>query len=140
MEHKKFLATFAAISLIVGCCVMMLLYPLLKGEEIFNPEPAPEEISFSFLSALANDDYQTAFNLCDDLLQEDLIDPQNMQAEIEKNQLQPTNWEILSQSISPDEVEFSGSMDFRIHISGTFRITLRHYENGWKVAVFFLDY
>lgn len=140
MDHKEFLATFAFLSLVAGCCVMLLLFPLIKGEKIFHPEPSAEEISNSFFSSLAQGNYQDAFNLCDEALQHDLADAAGLQSEMEKNLLQPAGWEVQSRSISSDEVELSGSMDFRIHMNGTFQMTLRHYEEGWKVSVFFLDY
>ncbi len=140
MEQKKFLTTFAIFSLVAGCCVMVLLYPMVTKNRTFIKEPGPEEIGTSFFTALANAEYQKAFDLCDGSLQEELGSAENLQAEIEKNQFQPSNWKILTQRFASTEVEYSGSMDYRIHISGTFRITLRQTEDGWRVAIFFLDY
>ena len=140
MDQKKLLAIFAAISLVVGCCLMMILYPLLKGKDIFHPEPSPEDIGNSFLSALRDDDYRTAYNLCDPSLQTELVDQTNMQYEIERYEIQPVSWEIISSSVSPDQVELIGKAAFRQHSNGEFRLTLRWYEEGWKIAVFFLDY
>jgi len=131
---------FGVLSLITGCCAVALLYPLLKSEEILDPQPAPEQVSDAFLAALAAEDYQTAYDLCDGLLQAELVDAANLRAEIEKEQLKPARWEVISRSLSSGEAEYTGSMDFQIHISGTFRIMLRQYDEGWRVSVFFMDY
>jgi hypothetical protein len=119
---------------------MMILYPFLKGKDIFHPEPSPEDIGNSFLSALRDDDYRAAYNLCDLSLQTELVSQANMQYEIERYQIQPVSWEFISSSISKDQVELIGTAAFRQQSNGKFRLTLRWYEDGWKIAIFFLDY
>jgi hypothetical protein len=140
MDQRKLLALFAAISLLAGCSLMMILYPFMKGKDIFHPEPSPEDIGNSFLSALRDDDYRAAYNLCDLSLQTELVSQANMQYEIERYQIQPVSWEFISSSISKDQVELIGTAAFRQQSNGKFRLTLRWYEDGWKIAIFFLDY
>ncbi|MEM5775420.1 MAG: hypothetical protein AAGU05_10495 [Anaerolineaceae bacterium] len=138
MEQKKFLATLSVFSLMAGCCVMLLLYPLLSKQDLFQAKPAPEQISASFFTALANGEYQTAFDLCAAPLQEELVNAEELRFELGNGRLQPVSWEILTRRFAADEVEFTGSMDFGNRGSGAFRITLRRFEQGWKVIVFSL--
>lgn len=140
MDRKKFLTVAAAIALVTGCCLVMLFYPLLKGEDIFHPDPTAEDVADAFFEALQQDDYAAAFVYCDPNLQEDLVDPENLRHEIEWYEIQPASWEISSQTLSANQVEIAGSMVFRFHPNGVFRLTLRRGETGWKISEFFLDH
>jgi predicted naringenin-chalcone synthase len=140
MKHKKFLTTFAILSLIAGCCAAMLVYSLLREETPFKKQPTSEEINASFLTALTGGDYQAAYDLCSAGLQTELAGAAGLRTEIEERGLQPAGWETLSQSISSKEVEYSGSMNFQNGAAGTFRVTLRQYEQGWRVSAFFLNH
>lgn len=140
MDRKKVLAVIAAIALVAGCCLMMILYPLLKGDNLFQQEPSPEQVGEAFFQALQKEDYDAAFALCDERLQRELIDSTNLQFVIETYQYQPREWEFTTQRVSANQVELAGTMDFRLHSGGSFQLILRLYEDGWKVAVFHLDY
>ena len=140
MDRKKIFAVAAAIFLVISCCLMMILYPALKGEDIFNPEPTPEQVGQQFFTALKNENYAAAFALCDDFLQAELIDPSNLQYIIEFYEYQPEDWEFLEPRVSTNQVELAGVMRFKLHNDGTFQLILRRDEDGWKVSVFHLDY
>ena len=140
MDRRKFLAVAAVVALVIGCCLVMLLYPLIKGEDIFHPPPKPEDVGNSFLTALQQGDYESAFALCDNALKHELIDPANFEQEIMKYEIQPLDWELINRSVTSERAELSGSMSFVLHASGSFEITLIRYENDWKIAGFFLDY
>ncbi len=140
MNRKKLRAVAAGLALIGGCCLAMIVYPLLKGEDIFNPAPTADEVGEAFLSALKADEYQAAFALCGEDLQRELINADNLRYEIEKYQIQPENWVFDSRRLSVDQVELSGPADFRFHPGGTFQLTLRRYDKEWKIAVFYLGY
>ncbi len=140
MDRKKFLVVAAAVALIGGCCLAVIVYPLLTDDGFFDSPPTAKEVGEAFLNALKEENYQAAYALCDEYLQAELINPENLRYEIEKHQIQPESWSFDSQRMSVDQVEFSGPADFRLHPGGTFQLTLRRYNNEWKVAVFYLGY
>ena len=140
MDRKKVLAIIAAISLVVGCCVMMILYPLLKGEDPFHPDPSPQQVGEAFFQALKDEDYTAAYDLCDPYLQQDLIDPSNLQYIIEVYEYFPESWDFKNESMAANQKELNGIMVFKQHGEGVFQLILRNYEDGWKIAVFHLDY
>lgn len=140
MKHKKFLITFAILSLLIGFCAAALIFSFLQGDLTAEKQPSPEQVSRAFLTAMADDDYQAAYDLCSTGLQTELASAAGLRTEIEERDLQPAGWETLSQSISSKEVEYSGSINFQNAAAGTFRVTLRQYEQGWRVSAFFLNH
>jgi hypothetical protein len=140
MDRKKILAVIAAISLVAGCCLMLILYPVLKGEDIFHPQPSPQQVGEAFFQALKEEDYDSAFAMCDATLRNELINPANFQYLIELYEYQPQDWEFQTRQVSANQMELSGKMDFKFHADGVFRLILRKYEDGWKISVFHLDY
>lgn len=140
MDRKKFLAFTAILALIAGCCLVMVLYPLLKGENIFDPPPTAEEIGDAFLTALQQRDYELAFTFCDDALQQELRDPFNFEVQIMKYEIQPMKWDIVSVSQSGEDAKLSGSMSFVLHTSGSFELLLKKYDKEWKVSGFHMDH
>ena len=140
MDKNKFLAVVAAIALVAGCCLAMIVYPLIKGEDIFNPAPTPEQVSRSFLTALQQGDYEEAFSLCDAALQNELVSPGNFQRLIEEYGIQPLAWELSSPTITGGRAAFSGRVTFQQELPGTFQITLVSSEKEWKITSFYFDY
>ena len=139
MDHKRFLVLVALISVLIGCCAAVVVYSMVNDKDFTRRSLSPEDVSNSFLSALKNGDYQAAFDLCDPGLQDELIDPSNMQSEIERYHIQPVRWEMYSKRTTADQAELVGSMEFQEAENGSFRIILRQVGEDWKVAMFFMD-
>lgn len=140
MERKKVLAIVAVFSLIAGCCLMIVIYPLMKGENIFASEPSPQQVADAFFKALEAEQYEAAFQLCDEKLQRDLVSPANFQYLIELYEYRPAEWKFEDRMVSSNQLDLSGRMDFKSYLNGFFQIILRRYDDGWKVAVFHFDH
>ncbi len=90
----------------------------------------------NFMSALRDNNYSQAYNLCGDSLQKELSSPQGLESLIKNGNVHPAKWNISSRNVNGDQGQLEGSVTFDSGKEGDLRITLGKAGSDWKVIGF----
>ncbi|MCX7839135.1 MAG: hypothetical protein N2559_06720 [Anaerolineae bacterium] len=90
----------------------------------------------SFMTALKNEDYTSAYNLCTPALQQELRNPQGLANLIRNANVRPIQWSYSSRNVSNDQGQLEGSVTFVGNREGTVQLVLTQVGGTWKIAGF----
>jgi hypothetical protein len=132
--NKKILLVIAG-SLLVLClvCAGVLVVAFTLGLGATQPI---SDVGDEFMTALKNEDYTRAYNLCAPALQQELRNPQGLANLIRNANVRPSQWSYSSRNITSDQGQLEGSVTFVGNREGTLQLVLIQVGGTWKIAGF----
>lgn len=125
--------------LIVGGVVLLLLVlcGVLFGGGILALMGATQPVvdaSDKFMTALRDNNFTGAYDMCAPSLQSELGDAAGLEAFVKDGGRQPATWNFTSRSINNDEGVVEGTATFAGGATGTARVVLSKVGNDWKIS------
>jgi hypothetical protein len=114
--NKKILLIIAG-AVLVLCLVCVGVIVLSVGLGVGLTQPIAN-VGDEFMTALKNEDYTRAYNLCAPSLQQELRNPQNLANLIRNARVQPTQWSYTSRNVSNDQGQLGRQCDLRGKLRG----------------------
>lgn len=132
--NKKILLVLGA-GLLVVClvCVGVIGVAFVLG---LGATQSISDVGDAFMTALKNEDYSTAYNLCTPALQQELRNPQGLANLIRNANVRPMRWSYASRNVSNDQGQLEGSVTFVGNREGTLQLVLTQGGGTWKIAGF----
>jgi hypothetical protein len=98
-------------------------------------QPAADTAN-SFLVAIQAEDYNSAFGLFDDQMQQNMVDPEGVAAWVARGDIRPSSWSFTSRTIVERDVEIRGSVLLPLRgYAEMYLLMTRDAAGSWKVAV-----
>lgn len=128
---------------LVGACILCSCIGLIAmmatgGLAALGLTGPSAEVGESFMAALRDRDYNTAYNLCDPALQAELGGVEGLQTLVEGGSATPSTWSFTSREVSGNTATLSGSMTFENGNSGQVDLTLANSGSSWLLTSFYL--
>jgi len=133
MNKKMLLIIAGAVLVLCLVCVGVIVLSVGLGVGLTQPIA---NVGDEFMTALKNEDYTRAYNLCAPSLQQELRNPQNLANLIRNARVQPTQWSYTSRNVSNDQGQLDGSVTFVGNREGTLQLVLTQIGGTWKIAGF----
>jgi len=133
MNKKMLLIIAGAVLVLCLVCVGVIVLSVGLGAGLTQPIA---NVGDEFMTALKNEDYTRAYNLCAPSLQQELRNPQNLANLIRNARVQPTQWSYTSRNVSNDQGQLDGSVTFVGNREGTLQLVLTQIGGTWKIAGF----
>lgn len=132
--NKKILLVLGG-GLLVVClvCVGVIGVAFVLGLGATQPI---SDVGDAFMTALKNEDYATAYNLCAPALQQELRNPQGLANLIRNGNVRPMQWSYTSRNVSNDQGQLEGNVTFVGNRQGTLQLVLTQVGGTWKIAGF----
>jgi hypothetical protein len=105
----------------------------------FGEVPVPSaarSVAESFLYALKEDLYSTAYTLCSPDLQAELASAEALEEWAVANGVQPLDWTFLSENVVDNMVQLLGTATFSGGVEAALEVTLIQVDGDWRVAGF----
>lgn len=126
---------------LVGACILcscigLVIMAATGGLAAFGLTGPAAEVGESFMAALRDGDYTTAYNLCDPALQVELGSVEGLQSLVEAGSATPASWSFSSRQVNGNNATLSGDMTFENGQSGQVDLTLINSDGSWLLTSF----
>ncbi len=132
---KTIIIIVVALFILCSCVILAFIFlgGLSFGTAFGLTAPATNQAD-SFMKALSNSDYTSAYDLCSPELMRDLVSAQHLEQVIEENHLRPKSWKFNSRNVENDQAQMKGT--FVASQKGELEINLKKIDGIWKVTGF----
>lgn len=136
MNRKTILIIAGVVVLLcIGLIVLAVAGGVIGGLALTQPAASTGD---TFMTALKDGNYDQAYMLCSEGLQQEVGSVQRLEQLIKGGNVQPTKWSFTSRNTSGDQAELTGSVTFTGERSGTVQLVLEKVGSEWKVSGFHL--
>jgi hypothetical protein len=137
VNRKTILIIVAVVLVLCICCVgIVIVVGLMGGLTALGLTQPAADAGEAFMTALKDNDFDKAYNLCTPALQRELQNARALETRVKNGKVQPTQWSFSSRNISGDQAQLDGSVTFVGNKEGTVRLTLTQVGGEWKVVGF----
>jgi len=128
-HEKKFAA---------GMLIVIFLMISIKLISVVIMLSHAEQQNDRFIGHIANREYQQAFDLCMEGMQDELLGNPQALSQFETAGLDISRWEYIDQSIEENRAYFSGVFVQTTREEIEFNIWLKNTDKGWLVGEFWI--
>ena len=126
---------------LVGACILcscigLIVMVATGGLAALGLTGPAADVGESFMVALRDRDYSTAYSLCDPALQVELGSVEGLQSLVEAGSATPATWSFNSRQVSGNIATLSGNMTFENGQSGQVDLTLINSGSSWLLTSF----
>ena len=126
---------------LVGACILcscigLIVMVATGGLAALGLTGPAADVGESFMVALRDRDYNTAYRLCDPALQAELGSVEGLQLLVEAGSATPATWSFNSRQVSGNTATLSGNMTFESGQSGQVDLTLSSSGDSWLLTSF----